>query len=43
MTGSFRSIARVAYCQATASAGFAIGLEFVEPAGKWVIANSLAS
>jgi hypothetical protein len=43
LTGSFRSIARVAYCQATASAGFAIGLEFVDPAGQWVVADSMAS
>ena len=43
MTGSFRSIARVAYCQATASAGFVIGLEFLEQAGQWVVADSMAS
>jgi hypothetical protein len=42
MTGSFRSIARVAYCQASATAGFVIGLEFLEPAGQWVVADSLA-
>jgi hypothetical protein len=43
MTGSVRSIARVAYCQATASADFVIGLEFLEQAGQWVVADSMAS
>jgi hypothetical protein len=35
--GSFRSIARVAYCQAVAEAGFAVGLELLEPSGTWVL------
>ncbi len=35
MTGSFRSIARVAYCQAATSAGFVVGLEFLEASGRW--------
>ena len=43
MTGSFRSIARVAYCQATASAEFVVGLEFLEPYGQWVVAQPMAS
>jgi PilZ domain len=43
MTGSFRSIARVAYCQATSSASFAVGLEFLEARGQWVVAESMAS
>ncbi|MGC1382609.1 MAG: hypothetical protein WA823_02440 [Candidatus Acidiferrales bacterium] len=43
LTGGFRSIARVAYCQATASAGFAVGLEFLEAKGQWVVADSMAS
>jgi len=35
--GSFRAVARVAYCQTVPRAGFAIGLEFVEPRGSWVV------
>ncbi len=42
LTGSFRSIARVAYCQFVPESGFAVGLEFVEPKGNWVVADSLA-
>jgi hypothetical protein len=40
LTGAFRAIARVAYCQTIAHSGFAVGLEFVEPSGNWVIAES---
>ena len=36
-TGEFRSSARVAYCQPLQSDGFAIGLEFLEPKGRWVV------
>ena len=36
-TGEFRSSARVAYCQSLQSDGFAIGLEFLEPKGRWVV------
>jgi hypothetical protein len=39
LTGSFRSIARVAYCQLVPHAGFAVGLEFVDPSGSWVVAE----
>jgi PilZ domain len=35
--GSFHSIARVAYCQSVPEAGFAIGLELLEPTGAWVL------
>ncbi|MGA7854951.1 MAG: hypothetical protein WCA15_16620 [Candidatus Acidiferrales bacterium] len=42
MTGSFKAIARVAYCQLVPESGFAVGLEFLEPNGKWVVADSLA-
>lgn len=35
--GSFRSVARVAYCQPVPRAGYAVGLEFVEPSGSWVV------
>ena len=36
-TGEFRSPARVAYCQTLQGSGFAIGLEFLEPKGRWVV------
>jgi hypothetical protein len=39
VTGSFRAIARVAYCQLVGDTGFAVGLEFMEPDGRWVIAE----
>ncbi len=35
--GHFRATARVAYCQPRRGEGFAIGLEFLEPAGRWVL------
>jgi len=35
--GDFRARARVAYCQRLREAGFAIGLEFLEPTGHWVL------
>jgi len=40
LTGSFRSIARVAYCQLVPETGFAVGLEFIDPNGRWVVADS---
>lgn len=40
LTGSFRSLARVAYCQMIPESGFAVGLEFLEPSGRWVVADS---
>jgi hypothetical protein len=42
LTGSFRAVARVAYCQLIPESGFAVGLEFLEPNGKWVVADSFA-
>jgi hypothetical protein len=36
-TGEFRSSARVAYCQPLHGDGFAIGVEFIEPKGRWVV------
>lgn len=36
-TGEFRSSARVAYCHALQGDGFAIGVEFLEPKGRWVV------
>jgi hypothetical protein len=36
-TGEFRSSGRVAYCQLLQGDGFAIGVEFLEPKGRWVV------
>src|SRR5258705_7642192 len=36
LPGDFRAKARVAYCQPQ-SEGFVIGLEFLEPSGRWVV------
>jgi hypothetical protein len=43
LTGSFRAVARVAYCQLASQSGFAVGLEFLEPKGNWVVAEPMAS
>lgn len=43
LTGSFRAVARVAYCQLIGDAGFAVGLEFVDPRGSWVVAANRAN
>jgi hypothetical protein len=37
MTGSFRALARVAYCAVTPESQFAVGLEFLDPNGRWVV------
>ena len=37
LPGGFRSQARVAYCERQRGSGFAVGLEFLEPASGWVI------
>ena len=42
LPGDFRARARVAYCQRSSGAGYAIGLEFLEPNGHWVIGPSAA-
>ena len=42
LPGDFTSRARVAYCERLREAGFAIGLEFLEPNGRWVIDPSVA-
>ena len=39
LTGSFQSVARVAYCQFVPESGFAVGLEFLSPNGTWVLGN----
>jgi hypothetical protein len=42
LPGDFRARARVAYCERVRDTGFAIGLEFLEPSGSWVIDHSAA-
>lgn len=39
-TGEFRSAARVAYCQPLHGDGYAIGVEFLEPEGRWVVQSA---
>jgi hypothetical protein len=36
LPGGFRALARVAYCQPHRE-GYVIGLEFLEPSGRWVV------
>ncbi len=43
LPGGFRSQARVTYCERQESNGFAVGLEFTDPAGDWVIATPPAN
>ena len=38
LAGTFRSVARVAYCQMVPQAGYAVGVEFVETVGSWIVA-----
>lgn len=37
LPGDFRAHARVAYCQPLPDEGYAVGLEFLEPVGRWVL------
>ena len=37
LPGNFRARARVAYCERLRDDGFAVGLEFLEPVGRWVL------
>jgi hypothetical protein len=37
LPGDFMATARVAYCRSARGQGFVIGLEFLEPAGPWVV------
>jgi PilZ domain len=39
-TGEFRSDARVAYCQPLRGEGYAIGVEFLEIQGRWVVQST---
>ncbi len=43
LPGSFRATARVAYCHSVPGSGFAVGLEFVDAAGTWVVADCLGN
>ena len=42
LPGDFRALARVAYCRPQSS-GFVIGLEFLEPIGRWVVNTPVGS
>lgn len=37
LAGNFQAQARVAYCEKVPNRGFAVGLEFKSPSGRWVI------
>jgi len=37
LAGNFQAHARVAYCVKVPNRGFAVGLEFRSPSGRWVI------
>lgn len=39
-TGEFRSDARVAYCHPIRGEGYAIGVEFLEVQGRWVVQST---
>jgi hypothetical protein len=39
-SGEFRSMARVAYCQSLRGSGYVIGVEFLEPQGRWVVESA---
>lgn len=39
-SGEFRSAARVAYCQPIRGDGYAIGVEFLGPQGRWVVESA---
>jgi hypothetical protein len=39
MTGAFKSVARVAYCTVTPESSFAVGLEFTESTGNWILGD----
>ncbi len=43
LPGDFRTVARVAYCQPLPGQGFAIGLEFLQPTGHWVLSPSIGA
>ena len=39
-TGEFRSEARVAYCLPLHGDGYAVGVEFLETSGRWVVESN---
>jgi PilZ domain len=43
LTGSFRAAARVAYCQNIPENGFAVGVEFLDTAGNWIVSSMAPS
>jgi len=43
LRSDFQSRARVAYCERLRETGFAIGLEFLEHSGHWVVDSSATS
>lgn len=43
LTEGFRSLARVAYCEANRDSGFSIGVEFLELEGQWVLGSTTHS
>jgi PilZ domain len=43
LAGNFRSLARVAYCEPARGNGFAVGIEFLELEGQWVIASGASA
>jgi hypothetical protein len=40
LPGGFESTARVAYCQPLRGQGYAIGLQFLDQAGRWVVPSA---
>ncbi len=41
LTGGFQSLARVAYCVSLRGAGYAVGVEFLEARGNWVVSTPM--
>jgi PilZ domain len=39
-SGDFRSEARVAYCESLRGDGYAIGVQFLDPQGRWVVQSA---
>jgi len=39
-TGEFRSEGRVAYCHPLRGEGYAVGVEFLETKGRWVVEST---
>jgi hypothetical protein len=37
LPGDFHTPARITYCQRVSSVEFVVGLEFLEPAGRWIL------